>query len=235
MGGGTGTGAAHYVAHLAKAQGALVVGLVTAPFSFEGRRRTALAVAGVDQLRPYVDNLILVHNDWLLTFVERETQMIEAFRTANEVVAQGIMGLSNMINVAQEINVVFADVRSVMGNRGGALMAVGSGNGDTGPFQAARQAVAHPPLDLSLENAADVLVMIKGGAATMTLGGVNAARKVITAAVREDAKVHIGVGVGVDDSLGDEAKLTLIATGLRRGPDDQTGPDRSVIIKGHHP
>ena len=160
--------------------------------------------------------------------------MVEAFRTADEVVAQGIMGLSNMINVAQEINVVFSDVRSVMGNRGSALMAVGSGNGDTGPFQAARQAVAHPLLDLSLENAAGVLVMIKGGAAAMTLGGVNAARKVITAAVREDAKVHIGVGVGVDDSLGDEVRLTLIATGLRRGPDDQTGPDKSVIIKGRH-
>ena len=233
MGGGTGTGAAPYVAHLAKAQGALVVGLVTAPFSFEGRRRMALAVAGVDQLRPYVDNLILVHNDRLLTFVERDAQMIEAFRIADEVVAQGIMGLSNMINVPQEINVDFDDVRSVMGNRGSALMAVGRGNGDTGPFQAARQAVARPLLDLSLENAAGVLVMIKGGAAAMTLGGVNAARKVITAAVREHAKVHIGVGI--DDSLGDEVRLTLIATGLGSGPDIQTGPDRSVITKGCHP
>lgn len=233
MGGGTGTGAAPYVAHLAKEQGALVLGLVTAPFSFEGRRRMALAVAGFDQLRPYVDNLILVHNDRLLTFFERDAEMIEAFRTADEVVAQGIMGLSNMINVPQEMNVDFEAMSAVMNHRGGVLMAIGKGNGDTGPFQAARQAVANPLLDLSFENATGALVMIKGGGGAMTLGGVNAARKVITAAVGEDAKIHISVGV--DDSLGDEVSLTLIATGLRSGPDVRTGSDRSVITKGRHP
>jgi len=141
---GTGTGAIPYVANLTKEQGALVVALVTAPFGFEGHRRMGLAVAGVDQLRPHVDKLILVHNDRLPNLVRRNAQMVQAFRAADEVVAQGIMGVSELINLPQEINVGLEDVCSVMRRSGGVLMAVGHGTGVGGPIEAARQAVGNP-------------------------------------------------------------------------------------------
>ncbi|NQW24524.1 MAG: cell division protein FtsZ [SAR202 cluster bacterium] len=213
MGGGTGTGAAPYVAYLAKEMGALVVGVITTPFSFEGRRRLGQAVAGVDRLRPYVDNLIMIHNDRLLSYVNHDAPMLEAFRTADEVVTQGIMSVSELINVPQEINVDFADVRSIMNNPGGALMAIGKGFGSTGPVEAARQAIANPLLNLSIEKAKGVLFMIKGGAEGLTLGGVNAAGQLIAETVRKDANIFFGMGV--DESMGDEVRLTLIATGLQ--------------------
>ena len=262
MGGGVGTGAAPYVAHLAKEQGALVVGLITAPFSFEGRRRMGLAVAGVDRLRPYVDNLILIHNDRLLNYFDRGAHMAQAFRKADEVVSQGIMGMSESINADQEINVKFADVRSVMNYRGGAFMSIGRGIGSSGPEEAARQAVANPLLDLSFNKATGVLIMIKGGTAGMKLGGVNAARQVVADAVLKDANIFIGVGV--DENMGEEVSITLIATGLQRDsmeaapdpvriqnytrfdqslggghdpsliPGGPSGPDKT-IIKGRYP
>ncbi len=212
MGGGTGTGAAPYVAYLAKEMGALVVGVVTTPFSFEGRRRLGSAVAGVDRLRPYVDNLIMIHNDRLLTYVNHDAPMVEAFRTADEVVTQGIMSVSELINVPQEINVDFADVRSIMNNPGGALMAIGKGYGNSGPVEAARQAIANPLLNLSIDNAKGVLFMVKGGAQALTLGGVNAAGNLIADTVRKDANIFFGMGI--DETMGDEVRLTLIATGL---------------------
>ena len=212
MGGGTGTGAAPYVSYLAKEMGALVVGVVTTPFSFEGRRRLGQAVAGVDRLRPYVDNLIMIHNDRLLTYVNHDAPMVEAFRTADEVVTQGIMSVSELINVPQEINVDFADVRSIMNNPGGALMAIGKGYGNTGPVEGARQAIANPLLNLSIDNAKGVLFMVKGGSQALTLGGVNAAGNLIADTVRKDANIFFGMGI--DESMGDEVRLTLIATGL---------------------
>ena len=212
MGGGTGTGAAPYVAYLAKEMGALVVGVVTTPFSFEGRRRLGSALAGVDRLRPYVDNLIMIHNDRLLTYVNHDAPMVEAFRTADEVVTQGIMSVSELINVPQEINVDFADVRSIMDNPGGALMAIGKGYGNSGPVEAARQAIANPLLNLSIDNAKGVLFMVKGGAQALTLGGVNAAGNLIADTVRKDANIFFGMGI--DESMGEEVRLTLIATGL---------------------
>ncbi|MCH7737746.1 MAG: cell division FtsZ family protein [Chloroflexi bacterium] len=231
MGGGTGTGVAPYVAHLAKEQGALVVGLVTAPFGFEGRRRMGLAVAGVDRLRPHVDNLILIHNDRLLTYFDRNAHMAQAFETADEVVAQAIMGMSELINVPQEVNLELDDVRSIMKCRGRALMAIGRGSGTAGPAEAVRQAFANPLLDLPFDRATGVLMMFKGGAAGMTLGGVNAARQVVADAVQKDATVFMGVGI--DERMGEEISLTLIATGLQHaGPD---GPDQTEIIKERHP
>ena len=212
MGGGTGTGAAPYVAYLAKEMGALVVGVVTTPFSFEGRRRLGSAVAGVDRLRPYVDNLIMIHNDRLLTYVNHDAPMVEAFKTADEVVTQGIMSVSELINVPQEINVDFADVRSIMNNPGGALMAIGKGYGNSGPVEAARQAIANPLLNLSIDNAKGVLFMVKGGSQALTLGGVNAAGNLIADTVRKDANIFFGMGI--DESMGEEVRLTLIATGL---------------------
>ncbi len=212
MGGGTGTGAAPYVAYLAKEMGALVVGVVTTPFSFEGRRRLGSAMAGVDRLRPYVDNLIMIHNDRLLNYVNHDAPMVEAFRTADEVVTQGIMSVSELINVPQEINVDFADVRSIMNNPGGALMAIGKGYGNSGPVEAARQAIANPLLNLSIDNAKGVLFMVKGGSQALTLGGVNSAGNLIADTVRKDATIFFGMGI--DESMGDEVRLTLIATGL---------------------
>ena len=151
MGGGTGTGAAPYVAHLAKEMGALLVGVVTTLFSFEGSRRIGEAIAGVKRLRPYVDNLIVIHNDRLLQYVSHDAEMIDAFRTADEVVTQGILSVSELINVPGEINVDFADVRSIMVHPGGALMAMGVGTGKMGALEAAGQAIANPLLDLSIK------------------------------------------------------------------------------------
>ena len=212
MGGGTGTGAAPYVAHLAKEMGALVVGVVTTPFSFEGSRRIEEAIAGVARLRPYVDNLIVIHNDRLLQFVNHDAEMIEAFRTADEVVTEGILSVSELINVPGEINVDFADVRSIMHYPGGALMAIGTGVGRLGALEAARQAIANPLLDMSIKDAQGVLFSIKGGE-ELTLGGVNAAGELIGNSVRKDAAIFFGMST--DPTLRDSVKLTLIATGLR--------------------
>lgn len=213
MGGGTGTGAAPYVAYLAKEMGAVVVGVVTTPFSFEGHRRLDKAIAGVSRLRPYVDNLIVIHNDRLLEFVDHDAEMIEAFRTADEVVTQGIMSLSELINVPGEINVDFADVTTVMNNPGGALMAIGTGHGHMGALEAARQAIANPLLDMSIKGAKGVLFSVKGGE-ELTLGGVNAAGELIQNSVRRDADIFFGMSI--DNSLEDSIKLTLIATGLKQ-------------------
>ncbi len=213
MGGGTGTGAAPYVAQLARDMGALVVGVVTTPFSFEGSRRLGQAVAGVARLRKHVDNLIVIHNDRLLQFVDHDAGMTEAFATADEVVSQGIVSVSELVNVPGEINVDFADVQSIMANPGGALMAIGIGRGNMGALEAARQAITNPLLNLSIRGAKGVLFSVKGGD-DLTLGGVNAAGELINKAVHRDASIFFGMSI--DPSLGDMVKLTLIATGLRQ-------------------
>ena len=213
LGGGTGTGAAPVIANMAKEMGALVVAVVTTPFSFEGSRRLSQALAGVAQLRPYVDNLIVIHNDRLLEFVDRDTRLVEAFRTADEVVTQGILSISELINVPGEINVDFADVRTIMKNPGGALMAIGLGHGNMGALEAARQAIANPLLNLSIKGAEGVLFSVKGGN-SLSLGGVNAAGELISKTVKRDASIFFGMAI--DESLEDEVKLTLIATGLKQ-------------------
>ena len=213
MGGGTGTGAAPFVAALAKEMGALVVGVVTTPFSFEGSRRASLAHAGVDRLRPYVDNLIVIHNDRLLQYVSHDAAMVDAFKTADEVVTRGILSVSELINVPGEINVDFADVRTVMGHPGGALMAMGLGHGRAGVVEAARQAITNPLLNLSIKGARGVLFSVKGGAG-LSLGGVNAAGELIASSVRKDAEIFFGMSI--DESIDDTVKLTLIATGLEQ-------------------
>ena len=213
MGGGTGTGAAPFVAHLAKEMGALVVGVVTTPFSFEGSRRIGHAIAGVSRIRPYVDNLVVIHNDRLLQYVNHDAGMMEAFRTADEVVTQGILSVSELINVPGEINVDFADVRSIMHYPGGALMAIGYGRGKQGAVQAARQAIANPLLNLSIEGAEGVLFSVKGGR-QLTLGAVNAAGELIGKSVKKNAAIFFGMSL--DESLDDGVKLTLIATGLKQ-------------------
>ncbi len=213
MGGGTGTGAAPYVAYLAKEMGALVVGVVTTPFSFEGSRRIGDAIAGVSRLRPYLDNLVVIHNDRLLQYVSHDAAMMDAFKTADEVVTQGILSVSELINVPGEINVDFADVRTIMGHPGGALMAIGQGNGRMGAVEAARQAIANPLLNLSINDAQGVLFSVKGGE-ELTLGAVNAAGELIGKSVKKNAAIFFGMSI--DNRLEDTVKLTLIATGLKQ-------------------
>ena len=217
MGGGAGTSVAPHIARLAKQQRALVVALVTAPFAFEGRRRMGLAVAGVDQLRPNVDSLILIHNDRLLGLAERNARMVQAFQAADEVVGQGILGISESLNLHQEMNLSLSDVSSTIDCRGGTLMAVGRGSGNDGPMQAAREALANPLLDRSFEMSTGALLMIKGGTGAMTMSGVDKARQIAANALGGEANIF--VGVGVDETMGESVRLTLIAAGLQRGGD----------------
>ena len=228
MGGGTGTGAAPYIASIAKDMGALVVGVVTTPFSFEGSRRIGQAIAGVARLRPYLDNLIVIHNDRLLKYVDHDAEMMDAFRTADEVVTQGILSVSELINVPGEINVDFADVRTIMGYPGAALMAIGQGRGKMGVVDAARQAMANPLLNMSIKGAQGVLFSVKGGH-TLSLGGVNAAGELIGNTVRKNATIFFGMSI--DESLDDTVKLTLIATGLKENgvPGSFSGLVRSIV------
>ena len=213
MGGGTGTGASPYIAQLAKEMGALVVGVLTTPFSFEGRRRIAEARAGVARMRPYVDNIIVIHNDRLLQYVNHDAEMTDAFKTADEVVTQGILSVSELINVPGEINVDYADVRSIMSYPGGALMAIGEGQGRMGPLEAARQAIANPLLNMSIKGAQGVLFSVKGGQ-ELTLGGVNAAGQLISKTVKKNASIYFGMLI--DHEMDDRVKLTLTATGLKQ-------------------
>lgn len=212
MGGGTGTGATPYVAHLAKEMGALVVGVVTTPFGFEGRRRSGEAIAGIRRLRPYMDNLVVIHNDRLLECVNHDVEMLNAFKTADEVVTQGILSVSELINVPGEINVDFADVKTIMAHPGGALMALGNGHGNLGPVEAAKHAIRNPLLNLSIKDAKGVLFSVRGGH-EVTLGGCNAAGQLIRNAVSPKAQIFFGMTV--DYGLNGTIQLTLIATGLK--------------------
>lgn len=228
MGGGTGTAAAPYVASLAGEMGAMVVGVVTVPFTFEGGRRRSQAMNGVNRLRPCVESLIVIHNDRMLAFADDNACMIDAFRTADEVVTQGIMGVSELINVAGEIKVEFGDVEGVLRKSGGALMAIGYGYGNDGPVEAVRRAMANPLLDQPITGAKGVLLLVKGGK-HLTRGGVNAAGKVIANAVGTDASIFFGTSV--DESMGEEVKLTVIATGLEQ---DISHPKPTSIKKQRH-
>jgi cell division protein FtsZ len=229
MGGGTGTGAAPYVSHLAKQMGALVVGVVTTPFSFEGRKRMGDAISGIRRLRPYMSNLIVIHNDRLLQYVSHDAEMLEAFKTADEVVTQGILSISQLINEPGEINVDFADVQTIMGHPGGAIMAIGEGKGKNGTVDAALQALSNPLLNLSINGAKGVLFSVKGGH-EVTLGGVNEAGKIIRKAV--DSKAHIFFGMNVDHNMEGSIKLTMIATGLKEDTWLSAMTDAGAISRG---
>ena len=211
MGGATGTGAAPYIGTLARVMGAFVLGMVTTPFSFEGSRRAGVAIAGVARLRSCVDNLIVIHSDRLLSCIGPDVEIVEALHRADEVVSQGLLSISELLNDPGELNVEFADVRAILGLPGGTLMSVGLGYGDTGAVEAARQAIAYPLLNLSLEGAGGVLFSVKGGQA-VTPSRVEAAGSLIAAAARNKARVLFGVSM--DNRLEDEVQLTLIATGL---------------------
>ena len=215
MGGGTGTGAAPVIAGLARAMGVLTIGVVSKPFGFEGKKRMLNADQGIAQLKTCVDTLVVVPNDKLLTVVSKATSMLDAFRIADDVLRQGIAGISDLIAVPSLINLDFADVRTVMESRGLAHMGIGVGHGEERLTQAAKLAVESPLLETSINGARAVLINITGGA-DMSIIDINEAVKHITAASDPDANIIFGAGI--DESLEDEVRITVIATGFDKAP-----------------
>ena len=212
LGGGTGTGAAPILASLAAEIGALVVAVVTKPFGFEGRRRLQLAERGVEELRNTVDTLITIPNERLLSFVDRGTPLAEAFLIADDVLRQAVQGISDLITMPGEINVDFADVKSIMTGMGMALMGTGIAKGENRALEAAQRAISSPLLEeTSIEGARGVLINIAGGR-DLTLHEVAEAARIISDAVDPDA--NIISGMVIDESMGDEMKVTVIATGF---------------------
>ena len=213
MGGGTGTGAAHVVAECAKEVGALTVGVVTKPFSFEGKRRMTQAENGIVNLKDKVDTLITIPNDRLLQVIDRRTSMLDAFRIADDVLRQGVQGISDLIGVPGLINADFADVKTIMSDAGSALMGIGTAKGEGGARAAAEAAIKSPLLEASIEGARGVLFNITGGK-DLSLFDVTEASNIITEAV--DAEANIIFGAVINEELEDEIRVTVIATGFER-------------------
>jgi cell division protein FtsZ len=210
-GGGTGTGGAPVVAELGQEIGALTVGVVTRPFAFEGRKRADQAERGVDQLRDRVDTLIVIENDRLLQVVERQTSVVEAFRMADDILRQGVQGITDLITEPGLVNLDFADVRTIMRDAGSALMGIGRASGENRAAEAARIAVSSPLLEASIEGATGILLNITGGS-DIGLFEVNEAAEVVTGAADQNANVIFGAVI--DDSLREEVQVTVIATGF---------------------
>ena len=211
MGGGTGTGAAPVVAKIAKELGALTIGVVTKPFSFEGKRRLNQALQGLEKLKETVDALIVIPNDKLIEVVERRTTMREAFQVVDEVLLRGVQGISDIITVPGLINVDFADVKAVMQSSGSALMGIGRGTGEGRAMEAAKLAINSPLLETSINGASGIIMNVTGGA-DMTLHEVTEAAQVIHDAVLDDAIVTFGSVI--DDRIQGEIQITVIATGF---------------------
>ena len=210
-GGGTGTGAAPVVAQIARELGALTVGIVTRPFQFEGTRRRAQAEAGIDALAESVDTLIVVPNNRLLTVLDRNTSMVEAFRVADDVLRQGVQGISDLVTLPGLINLDFADVRTIMSDAGNALLGIGMGTGERRAIDAAEAAVSSPLLETSMEGARSILLSITGGP-DMSLWEVNESAKAVAEAAHPDANIIFGAMV--DEKLGDDQVwVTVVATG----------------------
>jgi cell division protein FtsZ len=211
MGGGTGTGASPIIAKIAKGAGALTVGVVTRPFEFEGTRRRKAADDGIQLLRESVDALITIPNERLIQMVDPKTPITEAFKLADDVLRQGIGGISDLITKPGVINLDFADVRTIMQDAGSALMAIGYGTGETRCIDAAKDAISSPLLETSIEGATGVLYNITGSS-NLTLTETSDAAEIIRAAVDEDAEIIYGTSI--DESMGDAVMVTLIATGF---------------------
>jgi cell division protein FtsZ len=223
-GGGTGTGAAPVIAEIAKNEiGALTVGVVTRPFEFEGAQRAAQAEEGIARLREQVDTLIVIPNDKLLSIVERRTSIIDAFREADNVLRQGVQGITDLITIPGLINLDFADVRTVMEDAGTALIGIGDAAGESRATEAAKSAISSPLLEESVEGAAGILLNITGGR-DLGLFEVNEAAEIIASAA--DANANIIFGAVIDESLADEVRVTVIATGFHhRGTRPSTARD----------
>lgn len=211
MGGGTGTGAAPVIAQVAKDLGALTVGVVTRPFTFEGRKRQTQAIAGITAMKDSVDTLIVIPNDKLLEIVDKNTPMLEAFREADNVLRQGVQGISDLIAVPGLINLDFADVKTIMSNKGSALMGIGISTGENRAAEAAKKAISSPLLETSIDGAKGVLMNITGGS-NLSLFEVQEAADIVAYASDED--VNMIFGSVINDNLKDEIIVTVIATGF---------------------
>jgi cell division protein FtsZ len=239
-GGGTGTGAAPIIAEIAKEMGALTVGVVTRPFTFEGFRRIKQAESGIEELKEKVDTLIVIPNDRLLEIAEKRTTMLDAFRCADDILRQGVQGITDLITVPGIINLDFADIKTIMEEAGSALMGIGVGVGDNRAIDAARNAISSPLLEASIEGAKGVLLNICGGP-DMTLFEVNEAADSIASSAHKEANIIFGSTI--DEVMGDEVRVTVIATGFDRKSkrltagkeaNDETGfldflPDKDVV------
>jgi cell division protein FtsZ len=226
LGGGTGTGASPIVAEVAREAGALTIGVVTKPFTFEGRKRADRAEDGVTALREKVDTLIVIPNDRLLTISDAKTTLEEAFTSADEVLHQAIQGISEVITLPGIINLDFADVRRIMGQAGPALLAIGQARGEKRASDAAKLAVSSPLLDVSIKGARGVLFNVVGGR-NLGIHEVNEAASVIQEVVDPDAEIVFGAAI--DEALGDEVKVTVIATGFDARPVITTAAEESEL------
>ena len=213
-GGGTGTGGAPVVARIARSLGALTIGVVTRPFSFEGKRRATQAETGITNLREEVDTLIVIPNDKLLEMTDHQVAILDAFKQADQVLMQGVSGITDLITTPGLINLDFADVKAIMQNAGSALMGIGSARGEDRARAAAEMAVSSPLLEASIEGAHGVLLSIAGGS-DLGLFEVSAAAQLIEQSAHEDANIIFGTVI--DDSLGDEVRITVIAAGFDGG------------------
>jgi len=214
MGGGTGTGAAPVVASVAKELGVLTVGVVTKPFTFEGRKRMVQAEKGIQQLKENVDTLVIIPNDRLLQVIQKNTSIVESFKMADDILKQGVKGISDLIAVPGLVNLDFADVKTIMANTGIAHMGIGHATGENRAEEAAKQAIHSPLLETSIEGARGVLLNITGGA-DLGLLEVNAAAELVQKSA--DPEANIIFGAVIDENMNDELMITVIATGFDRG------------------
>ena len=230
-GGGTGTGAAPIVARIAREIGALTVGIVTKPFGFEGSRRSQQATLGIEQLHAEVDTLIVVPNNRLLSVLDKHTSMVDAFRVADDVLRQGVQGVSDLVTLPGIINLDFADVRTIMSEAGAALLGIGMGVGDRRALEAAEQAVSSPLLETSMEGARSILLSITGGR-DLSLWEVNEAAKAVAAAAHPDANIIFGAMV--DEKLEDQVWVTVVATRYSDQPKRRCGARRGAGRRAAH-
>jgi len=224
-GGGTGTGGAPVVAKIAKGIGALTIGVVTRPFTFEGRRRANQAETGIASLREEVDTLIVIPNDRLLSISDRAVSMLDAFRSADQVLLSGVQGITDLITTPGLINLDFADVKAVMQGAGSALMGIGSARGDDRAVQAAELAISSPLLEASIDGAHGVLLSIQGGS-DLGLFEINEAARLVQEAAHPEANIIFGAVI--DDALGDEGRVTVIAAGFDGGGPVRRNDDRAL-------
>ena len=223
MGGGTGTGAAPVVAEIARDLGTLTIAVVTKPFNFEGKQRMKNAEAGIAELKQHVDTLVVIPNDRLLQVVNKGTTMLEAFRIADDVLRQGIQGISDLIAVPAMINLDFADVKTVMESGGMAHMGIGVGKGENKLVEAAKNAIASPLLETNIDGARAVLINVTGGE-DISIVDINEAANLIMEAADPDANIIFGAGI--DETMGDEVRITVIATGFEKTPFPSKEPAR---------
>ena len=213
MGGGTGTGASPIIAEVAQDLGALTVGIVTKPFSFEGKKRMEQAITGLDELKKHVDTLLVIPNDRLRELIDKSTPMLEAFREVDNILHRGVQSISDLIAITGLVNLDFADVKAVMKDRGNALIGIGVGSGENRAVEAAKQAVSSPLLETSINGATDAIINVTGGS-SLTLFEVEEAAEVIRSAANTD--INTIFGAVINENLNDEVIITVIATGFEQ-------------------